>query len=31
VRAGYDGMARRFAEWGTRVQGDPRDRFLEES
>ncbi len=30
VRAGYDRMACRFAEWGARVQGDPRDRFLHE-
>jgi SAM-dependent methyltransferase len=28
VRAGYDAVAGRFAEWGARVQGDPRDRFL---
>jgi SAM-dependent methyltransferase len=30
VRAGYDQMAGWFAEWGARVEGDPRDRFLEE-
>lgn len=28
VRAGYDRMAGRFAEWGKRVEGDPRDRYL---
>jgi SAM-dependent methyltransferase len=28
VRAGYDEMADRFAEWGARVEGDPRDRHL---
>ena len=30
VRAGYDQIAPRFAEWGARVEGDPRDRFLDE-
>ena len=30
VRAGYDKLAGSFAEWGARVEGDPRDRFLEE-
>ena len=30
VRAGYDQMATEFAEWGARVEGDPRDRFLTE-
>jgi cyclopropane fatty-acyl-phospholipid synthase-like methyltransferase len=29
VEAGYDAMAERFAAWGARVQGDPRDRFLD--
>lgn len=28
VRAGYDRIAAEFAEWGARVEGDPRDRFL---
>jgi SAM-dependent methyltransferase len=28
VRAGYDRMAAEFGEWGARVEGDPRDRFL---
>jgi SAM-dependent methyltransferase len=30
VRAGYNRMADRFAEWGARVEGDPRDRFVHE-
>jgi cyclopropane fatty-acyl-phospholipid synthase-like methyltransferase len=29
VEAGYDAMAERYAAWGARVQGDPRDRFLD--
>ncbi|MEP6641440.1 MAG: class I SAM-dependent methyltransferase [Gaiellales bacterium] len=28
VRAGYNQMASAFADWGARVEGDPRDRFL---
>lgn len=30
MRAGYDRMADRFGEWGAKVEGDPRDRFLAE-
>lgn len=28
VRAGYDEVAGRFAEWSMHVEGDPRDRFV---
>jgi SAM-dependent methyltransferase len=30
VRAGYDRIADRYLEWGARVEGDPRGRFLDE-
>jgi SAM-dependent methyltransferase len=30
VRAGYNRMAERFSLWGAEVEGDPRDRFLDE-
>jgi SAM-dependent methyltransferase len=30
VRAGYDMLADSFGDWSARVEGDPRDRFLEE-
>ena len=30
VQAGYDALAPHFGEWGTRVEGDPWERFLEE-
>jgi ubiquinone/menaquinone biosynthesis C-methylase UbiE len=30
VQAGYDALAPRFGEWGSRVEGDPWERFLEE-
>jgi SAM-dependent methyltransferase len=30
VRAGYDRIADRFAGWGARVEGDPRERFVAE-
>jgi SAM-dependent methyltransferase len=30
VQAGYDAMADRYQQWGARVQGDPRDRFLDQ-
>jgi cyclopropane fatty-acyl-phospholipid synthase-like methyltransferase len=30
VQAGYDAMAERYAAWGAGVQGDPRDRFLDQ-
>jgi SAM-dependent methyltransferase len=30
VEAGYDAMAERYLDWGRRVEGDPRARFLEE-
>jgi SAM-dependent methyltransferase len=29
VEAGYDALAERFLAWSSRVQGDPRERFLE--
>jgi SAM-dependent methyltransferase len=29
VAAGYDRMATRYAEWQTRIVGDPRDRYVE--
>jgi SAM-dependent methyltransferase len=29
VAAGYDRMAGRYAEWSTRIVGDPRDRYIE--
>jgi cyclopropane fatty-acyl-phospholipid synthase-like methyltransferase len=29
VAAGYDQMASRFAEWQTRIVGDPRERYIE--
>lgn len=29
VAAGYDRMAARYAEWQTRIVGDPRDRYIE--
>ena len=30
VRTGYDRLAATFLDWGARVEGDPRDRFVEE-
>ena len=30
MRAGYDRIADRFAGWGARVEGDPRERFVAE-
>jgi SAM-dependent methyltransferase len=30
VQAGYDALAPHFGEWGTRIEGDPWERFLEE-
>jgi cyclopropane fatty-acyl-phospholipid synthase-like methyltransferase len=30
VQAGYDALAPRFGEWGSRVEGDPWERFLED-
>jgi SAM-dependent methyltransferase len=30
VRTGYDRLAATFLEWGARVEGDPRNRFVEE-
>ena len=30
VQAGYDAMAEHYLDWGGRVEGDPRARFLEE-
>jgi cyclopropane fatty-acyl-phospholipid synthase-like methyltransferase len=30
VQAGYDALAPRFGEWGSRVEGDPWERFLDE-
>ena len=30
VRTGYDRLAAPFLEWGARVEGDPRTRFVEE-
>src|SRR5690349_3557374 len=31
VEAGYDAMADRFAAWSSRVEGDPKNRFLDEA
>jgi len=30
VRRGYDRLASSFLQWGARVEGDPRDRFVDE-
>jgi SAM-dependent methyltransferase len=30
VRAGYDAIAEAYLDWGSRVVGDPRDRFVED-
>jgi len=30
VRAGYDALGERYAEWSASIEGDPRDRFLDE-
>jgi ubiquinone/menaquinone biosynthesis C-methylase UbiE len=30
VQAGYDELGPAFSEWGTRVEGDPAERFLDE-
>jgi SAM-dependent methyltransferase len=30
VQAGYDALAPHFGEWGSRVEGDPWERFLDE-